>query len=129
MLDIKISESKRDLLKYFPVGSVLGLAFLIEIFMVLIKNLEPNSSTKFYESNVDWLGLIDYITDIEALGQVLYTSLFVYFLIAGILLLVAIMGAIVLTLTVNKKSKVQIIHKQVVRNFNEAVLLTSYGNK
>jgi SNF family Na+-dependent transporter len=57
----------------------------------------------------------------ETLGQILYTYFFLYFLVAGIILLIAMLGAIVLTLTLNKKSKTQIIFKQVARNLNEAV--------
>jgi NADH-quinone oxidoreductase subunit J len=125
MLDIKISESKRNLFQYFPIGSALGIAFLIEIFIVLTKSFEPNFYYAFYESDIDWLASIDYITDVGALGQILYTSLFLYFLIGGLLLLIAIIGAIVLTLTVNKNSKIQIIYKQVARNFNKAILLTN----
>jgi hypothetical protein len=53
----------------------------------------------------------------------LYTYYFFYFLIAGIVLLIAMLGAIVLTLTLNKKSKTQIIFKQVARKFNGAIFL------
>jgi NADH-ubiquinone oxidoreductase chain 6 len=67
--------------------------------------------------------VIPYLCDIETLGQILYTHFFIFFLVSGLILLVAMLGAIVLTLTFNKKSKVQIIFKQVARNFNEAIFL------
>lgn len=130
MLDIKISDSKREFLKYFPLGSFLGFAFLIEIFIILTENLKPspynNIMSDFY---VNWLDLIDYSTNIEALGQILYTYYFIYFLIAGLILLIAIMGAIVLTLTFNKNSKAQLTYKQVSRNFNNAIFLTKLEEK
>ena len=70
-----------------------------------------------------------YLRDIETLGQVLYTYYLLYFLIAGIILLVAMIGAIVLTLNLKKKSKIQIIYKQVTRNFNEAIFLITTKKK
>ena len=124
MLDIKISESKHDFLKYFPIGSFFGIAFLIETSMVLVKDFESNScfeSNNLYEN---WFNSIDYVTDVETLGQIIYTHFFVYFLVAGIILLVSMIGAIVLTLTFRKNWKKQIIYKQIARNFNEAIFLT-----
>jgi NADH-quinone oxidoreductase subunit J len=62
MLDIKISESKRDFLKYFPIGSFLGLAFFFELLVILIKNFESNF---YFESNnlyINWFNSIDYVT-------------------------------------------------------------------
>jgi len=49
------------------------------------------------------------VTNLEALGQLLYTYYFVYFLIAGMILLVAMVGAIVLTLQFNKTVKNQFL--------------------
>jgi NADH-quinone oxidoreductase subunit J len=62
MLDIKISEFKRDFLQYFPIGSFLGIAFLVEIFTVLVKDFQSNLHFKFADSYVNWFTSIDYIT-------------------------------------------------------------------
>ena len=64
-----------------------------------------------------------YSRDIETMGQILYTYFFLYFLVAGLILLISMIGAIVLTLTLKKKSKLQILYKQVTRNFDEAIFL------
>jgi len=129
MLDIKISDSKREFLKYFPVGSFLGFAFLIEIFIILTENLDSSPYNQIAGNlYINWLEKVDYSTNIEALGQILYTYYFLYFLIAGIILLIAIIGAIVLTLTFNKKAKTQTIYKQVSRDFNNAIFLTDLKN-
>ena len=62
MLDIKISESKQEFLKYFPIGSFLGVAFFIEIFVVLAKNFESNFYFKSDNFYVNWFTSIDYVT-------------------------------------------------------------------
>ena len=73
------------------------------------------------KSNMFWLQTVDYATNIDVVGQVLYTYYFLYFLISGILLLAAMIGAIVLTLTFTKKSRVQILPRQVSRQFANAI--------
>ena len=125
MLDIKITDLNRNLLKYFPIGSFLGLAFLVEILLILTEILESNPY--FFESYsyLDWLSKIDYLTNIETLGQVLYTSLFPYFLIAGIILLVSMLGAVVLTLTFSKNYRNQSISRQTSRSFRKSSYVLS----
>jgi cytochrome c556 len=50
-------------------------------------------------------------------------------LLAGLILLVAMIGAIVLTMQLNRQVRRQIIFKQVARNFDNAVFLTSAKSK
>jgi len=123
MLDIKITDLNRNFLKYFPIGSFLGFAFLIEILLMLTNTLEPNSYYVTNNSYTVWINSIDFITNIEALGQILYTYYFSYFLLAGIILLIAMIGAIVLTLTFNRKAKAQSIYKQTARDYFNAIFL------
>ena len=123
MLDIKITESDKNYLKYFPVGSFLGLAFLGEILFIVFDSFESNPQRFIMYS--DWSDVVYSITNVQVLGQVLYTTYFLYFLIAGLILLVAMLGAIVLTLTFDKKARTQTIYRQVSRNFNNAIFLTS----
>jgi NADH-quinone oxidoreductase subunit J len=72
---------------------------------------------------VSWVSTVDKVTNLEALGQLLYTYYFIYFLIAGIILLVAMVGAIVLTLQFNKTVKNQLIFRQLSRSADSAVFL------
>jgi len=123
MLDIKITDLNRNFLKYFPIGSFLGFAFLIEILLMLTNTLEPNSYYVTNNSYTVWINSIDFITNIESLGQILYTYYFSYFLLAGIILLIAMIGAIVLTLTFNRKAKAQSIYKQTARDYVNAIFL------
>ena len=127
MLDIKITTSNKDFLKYFPAGSLIGGVFFLEILDTLNKDT-PTLYEKNIEINnfwwLDWLNNIDNITNVESLGQILFTGFFSYFLIVGLILLVAMLGAISLTLTYNRKAKVQSIYKQISRNFNNAIFLS-----
>lgn len=126
MLDIKIAESSRDFYKYLPFGSVIGFIFFVEIFLVVRDEL-PTITSDYRIDNqyIDWKSQIDPITNIEALGQILYTYYFIYFLIAGLILLVAMVGAIVLTMQLNRQVRRQMIYRQVSRNFENAVFLTT----
>lgn len=129
MLDIKITDLNRSFLKYFPIGGFLGLAFFLEILLILTDILETNPYSTENQLYMNWVEKLDFLTNIGTLGQVLYTSLFSYFLIAGIILLVAMLGAVVLTLTFSRQSKIQLISKQVSRNFFNSVILTNERNR
>lgn len=120
MLDVKLKNSKKDILKYFPIGSFFGFVFLAEILSIIFDNFKTNPySTSFlFNWNVNWFDKIDSITDIEAIGQVLYTYYVIQFLVAGFILLIAVIGSVVLTINykdLNLKKKKQDIFRQVSR--------------
>lgn len=75
---------------------------------------------------VAWVDLWDPMTTMDTLGQLLYTHSFVYLLLAGFVLLVARIGAIVLTLKIRTfaRSKRQQVHQQRSRDSERAVMLT-----
>ena len=129
MLDIKIVESPKDVLKYLPIGSVLGGFFILEVYFMLNSMLnvntyslnELNQFTNFY---INWYGMIDCITDIKVLGQVLYTHYVLQLLITGLILLLAVIGSVVLTMTNSSiKLKKQVLFKQVSRNYKNILLI------
>lgn len=126
MLDIKISNTQKKLFKYFPIGSFVGSIFLIGIFFINFNIYELNPYLTFTCLNndyfIDWVTLRKISTNIESIGSILYTYYVIQFLLIGIILLVAVIGAVVLTINyVNYKKKEQNISKQVIRNFNNAV--------
>jgi len=130
MLDVKILESPKDLFKYVPAGSFIGGIFLIEISLVIggTFNNNPYNHTKIgsqlsnQRSNL--YCKLDFFTDIEVLGQILYSYYIVQFLVAGFILLLAVIGAVVLTMNNNSQNtKKQIFFKQISRNY-KTVLLT-----
>src|ERR1700676_4022357 len=93
MLDVDFAELREGFLDYLPIGLVIGAVFLSELLLVgggwVINPNVAKSITAAIPANV---------SNTEALGLVLYTKYIHYFQIAGMVLLVAMIGAIVLTL-------------------------------
>jgi NADH-quinone oxidoreductase subunit J len=92
MLDIDFADLKRGALQYLPIGGMVGLAMATELILFVAGHwaVAPGavlaSATPANVSNT------------AALGRILYTDYIYYFQIAGLVLLVAMIGAIVLTL-------------------------------
>ena len=125
MLDIKTIYFTKDSLKYFPFGSFVGLVFLVEILLVISKNFKVNPYGSGFLSNsyVNWFDKIDSFIDLEAIGQILYTHYVLQFLIAGIILMLAVVGSVVLTInTATKSAKHQVIFKQLSRNYKNVLV-------
>jgi NADH-quinone oxidoreductase subunit J len=125
MLDIKTIYFTKDSLKYFPFGSFIGFVFLVEILLVISKNFRVNPYQNGFLSNfyVNWFDKIDSFIDLEAIGQILYTHYVLQFLIAGIILMLAVIGSVVLTInTATKSTKHQVIFKQLSRNYKNVLL-------
>lgn len=123
MLNIKLIEFNENLLRYLPLGAIIGIIFLIELFLILDENytflIEPVNNY-YYTS---WINHFYNFTNIELLGLVLYTKYFYLFLMAGLILLVAMIGAIVLTLYFQLNLKRQNVFKQTSRHFSRAIIL------
>jgi NADH-quinone oxidoreductase subunit J len=93
MLDVNFAELRQGFLDYLPVGALIGLIFLVELVLVLgAWAVGPGMPT------VVAAPIPADITNTEALGRLLYTRYIYFFQIAGLVLLVAMIGAIVLTL-------------------------------
>src|SRR5579872_4354787 len=93
MLDIDFAELKRGTLQYLPFGVLIGLVLVAELVMMGWKwALKPASVAARMSATPAG------VTNTEALGRILYTDYVYYFQIAGLVLLVAMIGAIVLTL-------------------------------
>ncbi|WP_342642189.1 NADH-quinone oxidoreductase subunit J [Rhodoligotrophos ferricapiens] len=112
MLDIDFAALRRGMLQYLPIGATLGLILLVELVMVL----------GTWSFAPDALGLkaapvpaLANVTNTEALGHLLYTRYVFFFQAAGIVLLIAMVGAIVLTLRHKPNVKRQSITQQVAR--------------
>nr|YP_010139029.1 NADH dehydrogenase subunit 6 [Lithodesmium undulatum]QQJ94637.1 NADH dehydrogenase subunit 6 [Lithodesmium undulatum] len=126
MLDIKTVNLTKDSFKYFPFGSFLGLIFFIEMFLVIFKTFKRSPyqfNTTFLNNYTNWFEKIDTLTDLEVIGQILYTHYIVQFLIAGFILLLSVIGAVILTIkTKTKQEKTQSIFKQLSRNYTNVLL-------
>ena len=119
MLDVKITNFKKNIWKYIPVGFVLSFIFLIEIVLNILENFQLNPYDKSVISNyyLNCYKTLDSITDIELLGQILYTNYILEFLIAGLILLLAVICSVCLTNVVSTNVKKQIISKQTTRRY------------
>ncbi|MGE0239535.1 MAG: NADH-quinone oxidoreductase subunit J [Parvibaculaceae bacterium] len=116
MLDVDFAELRRGMLSYLPIGGAIGMILLVELILVL-GSWHFSGSGKLAEPIVTQGGL----TNTEALGRILYTKYFFYFQVAGLVLLVAMIGAIVLTLRHKAGVKRQDIADQVARNPASAI--------
>ena len=125
MLDIKIVITSKDTLKYFPIGLLIGSLFSLEIFYILTLNFENNLYDQSILMNfyTNWYDKLDFFSDIEAIGQVMFTQYVLQFLIAGNILLLATVAVVVLTIKTHTTSKTQIIFKQIARNHKNVLLV------
>jgi len=116
MLDVDFAELKQGVLQYLPIGIVIGGIFLAELVLVVgswaIGPGIPQAIASKIPTNV---------SNTEALGLVLYTRYAYFFEAAGIILLVAMIGAIVLTLRHKERVRRQDIPTQVMRNPKTAI--------
>jgi len=111
MLDVDFAELKAGFTKNAPLGALVGGIVLAELIMIL--------GTQAYHPKI--IGqpaapIDDKVTNTEALGRILYTDYIFYFQGAGLILLVAMIGAIVLTLRQKEGVRRQSIGAQVSRN-------------
>ncbi len=110
MLDIDFSELRHGIMKYLPVGAVVGLLVVVELgFVVGTWTLGQTSLSQSTTPTPDAL------PNTVALGQVIYTQYLVLFQAAGLVLLTAMIGAIVLTLRHKPGIKRQSIPEQNAR--------------
>ena len=127
MLDLKTLNNKKDSIKYLPFGFIIGTVFLTEILLVIKETFKSNpyKSDLLYNFYVNWYDKIDTVSEIQVLGQILYTQYVLQFLIAGNVLLLATVAAVVLTLNTGneKKTKTQVIFKQLSRNYKNVLLV------
>ena len=132
MLNIKLAEINEKKLRYLPIGGLLGILFLFEMFLIVDNDLIPllsNSQitnveniTQIYTLHLtDWSTILETVTNINAVGQLIYTYYFYFFLIASLILLVAMIGAIVLTMHKKVHVKRQEVFEQNTREFAKTV--------
>ena len=118
MLDIDFAELRSGALEYAPVGALIGLILAVELVVVVGgSTLSPEIAT----SAAMPIPPVSERTNTAALGDVLYTNYVYFFQIAGLVLLVAMIGAIVLTLRHKPHIKRQNISQQVARTPETAV--------
>ena len=118
MLDIDFVELRSGFLSYMPVGLMVGIVLLAELLIAFGGwAISPDVAANLGEPIPD---LADK-SNIEAIGSLLYTKYVYYFQSAAMILLVAMIGAIVLTLHHRKDIQRQDIARQVARNVENSI--------
>ena len=110
MLDVDFVELREGFIAYLPIGIVIGGIFMVELLLVVFSWVINPGIAKQITAAIP-----TNVSNTEALGLVLYTKYIHYFQIAGMVLLVAMIGAIVLTLRHKAKVKRQDINVQNAR--------------
>jgi NADH-ubiquinone oxidoreductase chain 6 len=83
----------------------------------------------FPEVYTEWMRVLDQMTNLEALGHVLYTYYAYFFLVASLILLIAMMGAIALTLHRSGQVRRQEVFEQNLREYTKTIQKVSFGNE
>lgn len=112
MLDIDFAELRSGILQYAPIGALVGLVVAAELIIVVGGSVLTPEAAKSITMPIPSPATR---TNTAALGDVLYTHYVYFFQVAGLVLLVAMIGAIVLTLRHRQNIKRQDISKQVAR--------------
>jgi NADH-quinone oxidoreductase subunit J len=112
MLDVDFVELRQGFLNYLPVGALVGIVLLAELLIVLGGWVFAPDIGLAVAAPIPEL---DQTSNTAALGQILYTRYIFFFQAAGMILLVAMVGAIVLTLRHKEGVKRQSIADQVAR--------------
>ncbi len=118
MLDVDFAELKQGFLQYLPIGALIGIMVAIELVLVMTGWVTSDAAIASASAPAP-----DDVSNTAALGRVLYTKHFYFFQAAGLVLLTAMIGAIVLTLSHKPDVKRQNIADQNARDRKTAVEL------
>lgn len=133
MLDINVlvKKIKNQNFGYIPIICLISFLFSLETFIMFSKNFTTYYhviSQSFYNNSILYkiiITQVDSITNIETIGQILYNYYIVFFLIAGIILLIALIGAVTLTKKKKKTLFINSLYQQISRNSLKAIFNTN----
>ena len=118
MLDVDFAELRHGLLNYLPIGFIVGAVLLAELLFVVAAWVIAPAAHPSVAAAAN-------VSNTQALGLVLYTKYVYFFESAGMILLVAMVGAIVMTLQHKPQVRRQNIAAQVARTRADAVELVN----
>jgi NADH-quinone oxidoreductase subunit J len=112
MLDINVARIREGFLDYLPIGATIGAVLFFEILFGLgVLGSTTGTVSAFTKAGIE----AQTIDNTRAIGQVLYTQYFYLFQVSGLVLLVAMIGAIVLTLRSRPGVRRQRVSEQLYR--------------
>jgi NADH-quinone oxidoreductase subunit J len=116
MLDVDFAELKAEMARYLPLGMLVGLVILMQLVMAFgAWDANAEASMRLAAATPEG------IENTAALGLILYDQYFLVFQLAGLVLLVAMVGAIVLTLRHRQDVRRQDVLQQMYRDPAEAM--------
>ena len=120
MLDVNFAELREGFQRYAPVGALVAVILFVELALVVTGwSIAPGAAAaRLFPTPTD-------MTNTQALGSLIYTKYLVLFQLAGIILLVSMIGAIVLTLRDRKRGKHQNLNVQHARMPADTLSLVS----
>ena len=118
MLDVDFAELRQGFLSYLPVGALIGGILLAELLLVV-------GGWVIAPAAHQTAAAVGNVSNTQALGLVLYTKYVYFFEAAGLILLVSMIGAIVMTLQHKPQVRRQNIANQVARNRAGAIDLVN----
>lgn len=121
MLETKLTNLSGNIVKHLPIGFF--FSFMLLVPLIFETNSQFNSSTIYTDTslylnrNENYYGLVETTSDIEGYGELLYTYFVLQFLVAGLILLVVLIGVVYLTnhYNVNQQRLDQTAFKQLAR--------------
>lgn len=116
MLDIKIKNVLKINARYLPTSFYICGFFLaasiINNFQYWFKMINPYFNSLKYNEYHNWFSKLDYMSEVEAVGHVLYNYYVLSFLISGFLLFLAVLGSISLTIDLKSQQNLSKLAKQ-----------------
>lgn len=119
MLNVKSNPVKINFFSIIPLGIIFFSIIVIQVFSVL--DTQFIFLKKIYLMYTPWVKENNYLTNVEIIGIFLYTKFSFLFILCGLILLVAMIGAIVLTMHQRSNVKHQQISKQLLRDSRKTI--------
>ena len=120
MLNIKLIEWNEFVLKYLPISGFLWVLVALQMLWIYYKDFQINTASF---DTINWTHQLVQLTNLEVLGGLLYTEFGFSLVIASLVLLVAMVGAIVLTMYSRSNLKRQSIMEQTKSTALSAIKL------
>lgn len=118
MLNVKFNPLENSALNPFFVSTSFLFFVLLYMFFSQTFNFETVKLFQFEQN-------IDILNNIDSLGQFLFNYFLCCFLVAGLILLIAVIGAIILTLNFSSNRKNQLIFRQLSRSIDCVTIVTN----
>jgi NADH-quinone oxidoreductase subunit J len=118
LINIKIVELLDNSTRYLPIGFFIGFILLLELY-IYIDSYSSISNLNLQLNNISYTftNIVNF-TNLELLGQILYTEYWINLIIASLILLVAMIGAILLTLSHEATVKRQDIFTRINKKYS-----------